>query len=71
MSAQFKTYAEAAAAGYTKANKHNSQDVSGGKWFGYDFKDSDGNKSVDVYLTEEKNRMNTKGCVVPMFPPSV
>lgn len=70
MAPAFKTYQEAYDAGYTKAGKHNGTDISGPGSFGYAFESADGTRSVDCYFSEEKNRLNRKGCFNPMFPPT-
>lgn len=73
MRAKFATLTDAIDAGYRPVSPANDKDISSpGNLYGsrgYDFQDSDGNKTVTVYLAEEANKAGTKGCYVPMFPP--
>jgi len=64
---RFKTIDDALDAGYHRATKSN--DVTDPPYFGYHFIDAEGNKSVFVWIENEKNQMGKLGAVVPMFPP--
>lgn len=66
---EFKTKQEALAAGYTPVDRLRDRDVSGYNSFGYAFTNAEGQKTVDVWLSEEINRINRKGAVIPMYPP--
>jgi hypothetical protein len=66
----FKTYAEAYAAGYRRVDRSADRDISGGSYYGYEYqRASDGQKTVNVWLSEEKNQLGQLGCVAPMYPP--
>jgi hypothetical protein len=69
MSHTFATKEDAIAAGYRPVNRKTAKDTSGPNSFGYDFQDSEGNETVTVWLTEEKNKLGQKGCFLPMYPP--
>lgn len=66
----FRTKREAIEAGYRLAKRGVHKDVSGGNSFGYEFEDADGNRTVTVRLTEERNMIGRPGAYVPMFPPT-
>lgn len=69
MSHEFKTKADAIAAGYRSVNRHNDKDISGPGSFGYDFQNEQGETSVTVWLTEVKNKGGGIGAFIPMYPP--
>ena len=64
----YKTIADAEAAGFRRANRKTDKDTSGRKSFGYSFSDGK-RKTVNVYLTGERNKLGTMGCIIPMYPP--
>lgn len=69
METRFNTLSEALAAGYSKISR-GDRDISTGGSFGYDFENSDGEKTVTVWLTKELNKMHLPGCFMPMYPPN-
>lgn len=69
MKHEFKTLQNALEAGYTLPNKKADTDISGSLYHGYDYQNENGEKTVTVYFSEEKNRGNGTGCYRPMFPP--
>jgi len=69
MNTNFKTLAEAEAAGFVQVNRDTDKDISGPHSFGYRFENSDGKRSVSVFLGEELNQMRQPGAVIPMYPP--
>lgn len=70
MAHQFKTYAEAIEAGYRRPNRQTDRDTSGPNSFGYSYKNTDGEQTVAVSFSEEKNQLGQPGCVAPMYPPT-
>lgn len=68
MSHTFKKFADAYAAGYTDASRTHDRDVSDPYFIGYRYQDSQGNKTVTVYFTEEK-QSHGFGTAKPMYPP--
>ena len=67
---RFKTYEEAQAAGFTRVDRSTDRDISGPGSYGYKYMDADGNKTVTVNLTEERNISGGVGCYTPMYPPT-
>ena len=65
----FKTLFEAIGAGYTKVSHSTDKDISGGSYFGYQYQNEQGEKTVTVWLTDEKNNIGGLGCFLPMYPP--
>ena len=66
----FETYADAMDAGYRRVNRYADKDISGHNSYGYDYENADGERTVTVSLTQEKNQMGTLGCYTPMYPPT-
>ena len=69
MNTNFKNLQEAVAAGFTPVNRAGDKDVSGINSFGYRYENSEGQRSVSVWLAEELNQMRRPGAVIPMYPP--
>jgi hypothetical protein len=69
MTHQFRTYAEAVEAGYRRPNRKTDRDTSGPNSFGYSYENADGERTVAVGFSEERNKLGQLGCVVPMYPP--
>ena len=69
MSHEFKTKADAIAAGYRSPNRTKDKDTSGPDSFGYSFENDDGEETVTVWLTEAINKVGKKGAFVVMYPP--
>jgi hypothetical protein len=65
---KFKNKSEALEAGYRQPGA-SDKDVSGPNSFGYVYEDEDGKRTVDVWLSEVKNKGGGMGAVLPMFPP--
>lgn len=68
----FKNLEEAINKGYRTVNRKTDFDIStesSPNTFGYDFKNPNGEKTIDVFLSEVKNRMGNKGVYIPMYPP--
>ena len=68
MSHTFAKFADAEAAGYTNASPTHDQDVSAPYSRGYRYQDDQGNKTVMVYFTQEK-QYHGFGTAKPMYPP--
>ncbi len=71
---RFTTKQQAIEAGYRPVDRKRDRDISnegtgGSKWFGYDFRNPDGEETVEVWLTDETNKIGNKGAVSPMYPP--
>ena len=69
MGPTFQTMQQAMDAGYTRVNRKTDKDISGGRSFGYNWQNPSGQKTVDVYITEAKNKGGGTGAVCPMYPP--
>jgi len=69
MTQTFKTLKDALTAGYKTVNHKEDKDITKGNFFGYRFKNSKGEKTVFVWLTDEENRTGGKGCFVALYPP--
>ena len=65
----FDTLQNALDAGYTTVNPKQDKDISSGRSFGYDWQNQKGQKTVDIYLRQEKNKGGRLGAVKPMYPP--
>ncbi len=66
---EFKTRQDAINAGYICVNKRVDKDISGYPYFGYDFENDEGNKTVNIFLSEVRNSIGDLGTYTPMFPP--
>jgi len=69
---QFPRLSDALAAGYTSPRRGPSgdADISGPRSYGYEFRASDGRKTVLVYFTEDPDKLGRPGCFRPMYPPA-
>lgn len=70
MGPTFDTMQQALDAGYSRVNRKTDKDVSGGRSFGYDWQNVSGQKTVDVWIKEAKNKGGKIGAVCPMYPPA-
>lgn len=61
---------DAIAAGYSIPSRTEDRDTSGERSFGYSYQSPEGQRTVIVWFTEEKNQMNQKGAFMAMYPPS-
>ena len=69
----FRNLGEALDAGYSPVNHGCDRDVShrsvaGAQ--GYDYESPDGETTVSVWFTDERNRAGSLGCFRSMFPPA-
>lgn len=65
----FETEKQAIEAGYRPVNRKTDHDVSGGSYYGYQYENPEGERTVTVSLTEELNKGGGKGCYLPMYAP--
>lgn len=65
----YETLQDALDAGYTCVNLRTDLDVSGYPYYGYDYRNPEGNETVGVYLRTVRNRRGSLGAVLPMYPP--
>jgi hypothetical protein len=66
----FETLKEALKAGYRLPDRKKDKDITKTPFFGYDYQNENGEKTVDVYLTKEKNKAKSLGCSMSMYPPN-
>lgn len=69
MAHNFKTKQDALAAGYRPVNRRTDADISGPRQFGYQFRNSAGEETVTVWLSEEPNQIGQPGAFLPLYPP--
>ena len=69
MAHTFDTKQDAIEAGYTTASRTADKDISGPNSFGYDFENTDGRKTVTVWLRKARNKAGGTGAFIPMYPP--
>lgn len=69
MKTTFDTLQDAINAGFRPVNQTTDKDVTQRPYRGYDFENSDGQETVDVWLRNERNKAGGKGCIRAMFPP--
>lgn len=65
MMPRFATVAEAIAQGYTRPVKGQDKDVSGPNNYGYVYEDSEGHRTIAVWIDDDSQA----GKVIALFPP--
>jgi len=63
----YATRAEAEADNWRRINRSTDRDVTEGPFMGYTFEALDRQRSTQIYLTKEQNRLGREGAFVQMF----